>query len=196
MAPPTVDQVQLLPQFPDPPVKCVEKSSILQIHQPCAEILQTQHPRSNRQGLRIHRRAGRRQATGDSQRQRIRFRPLLIRQIKTIREGHQIIETQRSSHGCESRPPGLQTLQKRCPGIPSSVGREVRPERMDRHEVQRKLRVRIEQNSPHRLLQLQRSSGVRTAEKPATIVVVGEEIVPNQRRTPQDLGQPSDRVQI
>ena len=129
-------------------------------------------------------------------RQRIGFRPLLIRQIETIREGHQIIETQRSSHGGESRPPGLQTLQKRRPGIPYTVGREVGPERMDRHEVQRKFRIGIEQDSPHRLLQLQGSSGVRTTEKAATIVIVGEEIVPNQRRTTQNLSQPSDRFHI
>ena len=67
---------------------------------------------------------------------------------------------------------------------------------MDRHEVQRKLRIGIEQDSPHRLLQLQGSSGVRTTEKPATIIIVGEEIVPDERRTPQDLSQPSDRGHI
>ena len=67
---------------------------------------------------------------------------------------------------------------------------------MDRHEVQRKLRIGIEQNSPHRLFQLQGSSGIRTAEKAATIVIIGEEIVPDEWRTAQDLGQPSERVQI
>ena len=67
---------------------------------------------------------------------------------------------------------------------------------MDRHEVQRKLRIGIEQNSPHRLFQLQRSSGIRTAEKAATIVIIGEEIIPDEWRTAQDLGQPSERVQI
>ena len=67
---------------------------------------------------------------------------------------------------------------------------------MDRHEVERKLRIGIEQNSPHRLFQLQGSSGIRTAEKAATIVIIGEEIVPDEWRTAQDLGQPSDGVQV
>ena len=194
VAPPTVNKVQFLPQFPDPAVECVEQAAILQIHQPRTKVLQPKHPRSHGQRLRVLRPPGPRQTSGDSLRQRIGFRPLPIRQIKTIREGHQIIKTQRSSYGGESRPPGLQTLEKRSPGIPYTVGREVGPERMDRHEVQRKLRIGIEQNSPHRLFQLQGSSGIRTAEKAATIVIIGEEIIPDEWRTAQDLGQPSERV--
>src|SRR5205807_2476543 len=65
--------------------------------------------------------------------------------------------------------------------IPIALTLEIRGERAQRNEVQRKLRVWIAQYAADFAAQFRGSTGVGATEETAAIVVVGVEIVPDQR---------------